>query len=391
MFDDEKRFKFLPLVFTRPIGFLRAGIGTVAEKWSGFNLEVIKHLVPEYLDSKFNPVDQNSSVFVNSRIIANESIAVAIRSLAEESTLTWKGNCLAFKTNTKLKFEEIDAIQASLAQVEFSGNCLLLEQVSDLFSHNEKFITDDFNQLTRGRTSADLHASVQVIGSRDQLFVESGAQMHACIINTTHGPVYIGKDSEVMEGCMVRGPFALCKNATLKMGAKIYGGTTVGPHCKVGGEVGNSVLMGYSNKGHDGYLGNSIIGEWCNLGADTNTSNLKNNYSSVKTWNYKEEKLTDSGLTFIGLIMGDHAKSAINTQFNTGTTVGCCANVFGSGFPPKFIPGFSWGGADGFVTFDLERSYEVADRVMARRSIDFTADDRKIFSHINDYSAKFRH
>lgn len=390
LFDDQKRYKFLPLAFTRPVGLLRAGIRTVAEKWTDHNLEVSKHIIPEYLDSKFNPVDQISSVFVNSRIIPNESIAVAIRSLAEESALTWKGSCLAFKTQSKFRFAQLDSIQSSLVQTEFSGSCVLLEQVSDLFSQNEDFIKEDFSQMTRGRKSEKLHDSVQIIGPKDQLFVENGAQLHACVINTTHGPVYIGKDSEVMEGCMVRGPFALCKNATLKMGAKIYGATTVGPHCKVGGEVGNSVLMGYSNKGHDGYLGNSVLGEWCNLGADTNTSNLKNNYSTVKTWDYKEEKLINSGLTFIGLIMGDHAKSAINTQFNTGTTVGCCANVFGGGFPPKFIPGFSWGGAEGLVTYELEKSYEVAERVMARRGIDFTADDRMIFSHINDYSAKFR-
>jgi UDP-N-acetylglucosamine diphosphorylase/glucosamine-1-phosphate N-acetyltransferase len=387
LFDDHLRHKFLPLAFTRPVGLLRVGIRTIAEKWNDFDLEVGNFKIPDFLSPKFNPIYQNANVYVNSRLIPEENIVMAIRSLAQESALTYHGSCVAFKTKSEFNFDQIAQVHRELTQTEYSGTCFLLERISDLFTHNEKFIQDDFDKITAGRRSAEIESYVNLIGPADRLFIEPGAQILPCSINTTSGPVYIGKDAEVMEGCMIRGPFALCKKATLKMGAKIYGATTIGPYSKVGGEVGNSVLLGYSNKGHDGYLGNSVLGEWCNLGADTNTSNLKNNYSEVKTWDYKEQKLVNSGQTFIGLIMGDHSKSAINTQFNTGTTVGCCANIFGGGFPPKFIPSFSWGGSDGFEPFELEKSYDVAERVMVRRGIDFTSEDRDIFRHIRDESA----
>ena len=245
----------------------------------------------------------------------------------------------------------------------------MIDHVWDIFSKNGDAIKQDFDLITKNKTSLHLSKSNTVIGDPKLIFLEEGAIVEASILNTTAGPIYIGKDAEVMEGSMVRGPFALGEHSALKLGTKIYGPTTVGPHSKIGGEVNNSVIFGYSNKGHDGFLGNSVIGEWCNLGADTNNSNLKNNYSSVKLYNYSKKAMLDSGLQFCGLIMGDHSKCGINTMFNTGTVVGVGANIFGGGFPPTHIPSYSWGGADGMMEYQFEKMIETADRVFQRRNL----------------------
>jgi UDP-N-acetylglucosamine diphosphorylase/glucosamine-1-phosphate N-acetyltransferase len=265
-----------------------------------------------------------------------------------------------------------------------------LIHVWDIFQLNDAEIKNDFALLTHKRTSQPLSKTNQVIGDPNLIFLESGARAECSVFNTKSGPIYLGKDSEVMEGCLLRGSLAVCEEATLKMGAKIYGATTIGPYCKAGGEIGNSVLLGYSNKGHDGYLGNSVLGEWCNLGADTNTSNLKNNYEPVKLWSYDEQKFVKTGLQFLGLIMGDHSKAGINTMFNTGTVVGVSANVYGGGYPRNFIPSFSWGGTAGFETYRFEKAYDTAQRVTDRRHITLTEEDEKILKHIFDETAKFR-
>ena len=254
----------------------------------------------------------------------------------------------------------------------------------DIFLKNGDQLEVDFPLLTVGKSSLDIDQSNTLIG--DSIFVEEGARVSASIINAEDGPVYIGKNAQVMEGSLIRGPFALLDNSTLKMGAKIYGPTTFGPHCKVGGEVGNSVIQGYSNKAHDGYLGNSVIGEWCNLGADTNTSNLKNNYSSVKTWNYVTETMEDSGTQYCGLTMGDHSKCGINTMFNTGTVVGVFANVFGGGFPAKFIPSFSWGESNSYSHIRKEKFFEVTKRMMERRNVQFHDSHKEYLSNYYDES-----
>jgi UDP-N-acetylglucosamine diphosphorylase/glucosamine-1-phosphate N-acetyltransferase len=248
---------------------------------------------------------------------------------------------------------------------------------------NEEAINRDFAMLTKGRKSKPIGKSNQIIG-KGKIFLEEGVKMECAFLNASDGPIYIGKNAEVMEGSMIRGPFALGESSTLKMGTKIYGGTTIGPHCKVGGEVSNSVFFGYSNKAHDGFIGNSVIGEWCNLGANTNNSNLKNNYSKVKVWNYYKKDYVDSGLTFCGLMMGDHSKSSISSMFNTGTVVGVSANIFGSGFPPKMIPSFAWGGSNGFTTFRMKDALELAQRVMERRHIKLTKVDAVILKAIFD-------
>ena len=266
---------------------------------------------------------------------------------------------------------------------------MCLENIWELFSKNGEALEADFNLITAGRKSLALSATNQVIGT-ENIFVEEGAKVECAILNASTGPIYIGKDSEIMEGSIVRGPFALCDHSMLKLGAKIYGPTTVGPHSRVGGEVNNSVIFGYSNKGHDGFLGNSVLGEWCNIGADSNNSNLKNNYAEVKLWNYEKERFVSTGLTFCGLIMGDHSKCGINTMFNTGTVVGVNANIFGSGFPRNFVPSFSWGGAAGFTTYKLKDAFEVASRVFERRHCAFDETEQRILTHVFELTEKYR-
>ena len=273
--------------------------------------------------------------------------------------------------------------------IESEDKPLVLNFLWDIFSKNDSAIRDDFSLLTEGRKSQPISSSNKFAGSQ-QIFIEKGAVVECSVLNATNGPIYIGKNAEVMEGCLIRGPFALGENAVLKMGAKIYGATTIGPYCKVGGEVNNSVFQSNSNKAHDGFLGNSVIGEWCNLGADTNNSNLKNNYANVKIWSHATEEMVDTGMQFCGLFMGDHSKSGINTMFNTGTVVGVNANIYGSDFPIHFVPSFSWGTAQGFSDYRLEKALEVAERVMARRNQKLTTSERKILSHIFNLTNRFR-
>ena len=291
-----------------------------------------------------------------------------------------KGSTLiAFRSNIASPLNIADAL---ISSVETSTMYTSVENVWDIFSKNGDAIKADFDLITRGRTSQPLSTSNTVIGDAKQIFLEEGAIVEASILNTNTGPIYIDKDAEIMEGSVVRGPFSLGEHAALKLSTKIYGPTTVGPHSKVGGEVNNSVIFAYSNKGHDGFLGNSVIGEWCNLGADTNNSNLKNNYGNVKLYNYSQKKMIDTGLQFCGLIMGDHSKCGINTMFNTGTVVGVGANIFGGGFPPTHIPSFSWGGADGMEEYKFDKMIETASRVYARRNLTVNAVEKDILEKI---------
>ncbi|MFM7813305.1 MAG: putative sugar nucleotidyl transferase, partial [Flavobacteriales bacterium] len=327
------------------------------------------------LDALFPALEQ-ADFRINARVLPNVAWMRALRELNRGQRWV-KGDVLLAEF----------ADDTNVTDVEYPGELTILSGVTDLFTHNAQALKQDFEWMTSGRTGAQLHPSVTVIGPSDQLFLEEGAQVYGSIFNTMEGPIYIGHDAEIMEGSMVRGPFALCDHATLKMGAKVYGGTTIGPHCKVGGEVSNSVFTGYSNKAHDGFVGNSVIGEWCNLGADTNTSNLKNNYSEVRIWNAARADYVGTGLTFCGLLMGDHSKCGINTMFNTGTVVGVCANVYGGGFPAKFIPSFSWGGSDGVVLYDLNKAMETIRKVMARRSMELSADMTRMLSELHSESA----
>lgn len=382
----------LPLTYTRPVGALRAGILTIAEAWERLVDMPVGYLAEAYLQTKFPAVKAERILEVHGGLLPTEAIAAAVLDLEPGQVLLKRGEPLAFCLEGAAHAAEMDWIvpPAFLKQVELKGEVVLIERPWHLFQNCASAIASDFKLLTEGRRSAPLSALNTVIGDAELVFLEEGAKVEASILNTVNGPIWIGKDAEVMEGCMIRGPFALGDHAQLKMGAKIYGACSFGPECRVGGEVNNSVILGYSNKGHDGFLGNSVLGEWCNLGADTNTSNLKNTYGNVAAWNYTDEALVTTGQQFLGLVMGDHAKSGINTMFNTGTVAGPCANIFGGGFPPKHIPAFAWGGAEGFETYTLDKAFSTCRRVMERRQVPSTLDDEAILRHIFEVTAPFR-
>lgn len=372
-----------PLTLTKPIALLRIGITTILEKWEMLTDSAVqlKTCMP-YLHSfdTWKAKSGGSYFFINSSILPNPNLVLKIKSLQAGESLYHQGELIASHTTLgKESFEQ---------ELQYKGDFNQIKYPWDLFSQNHDVLCQDFAHITKNRNSCALSKTNTLIGSKDQLFIEEGAIVEGAILNTSKGPIYIGKGAEIMEGTVVRGALALCDHAVLKMSAKIYGATTIGPHSKVGGEVNNSVIQAFSNKGHDGFLGNSVIGEWCNLGADTNNSNLKNNYGEVKVYNYKSEDYINSHLQFLGLIMGDHSKCGINTMFNTGTTIGVFANIFGGGFPPKFIPSFSWGGAEGFSSYRLDSALEVAERVMSRRKIRLVSSDEKILKFIHQSSQK---
>ena len=373
LFEDNQWKSFLPLVFTRPVGEIRIGIYTIADKWSkSLNCEV-SHRTREHLRELFPGSKEKDVLLINARVLPTPSLVEAISALTHGQALLGNGQLIAMRASS----EDQEEYQSA---THFEGELFILEKVTDIFSKNGKAIELDLPLWQKENTCQSIHESNTIIGDSSRIYIAEGAKVFASVLNTLDGPIILCKDAEIMEGSMVRGGLVLGEHAALKMGAKIYGPSTFGPHCKVGGEVSNSVIFGYSNKGHDGFIGNTVMGEWCNLGADTNTSNLKNNYSLVKIWNYELNNYGDTGLTFCGLIMGDHSKSGINTMFNTGTVVGVCANIFGAAFPEKHIPSFSWGGADGFEPYQLEKAFETAQRMMARRGIEFTDAHRRLFS-----------
>jgi len=366
-----------PLTLTKSISKLRIGITTLEEKWAFYlkdKIQIKPCAVHLQALNTFKQEKDQTYIFINSSFIPNEDIVSAILNLKDGDSIYYKGISVASRTTFGTKSLEND--------IHYDKELLKISYPWDIFKLNAQVVEQDFNNLTQGRKSAPLSKNNTIIGDESQIFLEEGAKVEAAILNTKTGPIYLGKNAEIMEGSVIRGALALCEGASLKLATKIYGATTVGPHSKVGGEVNNSVIQGYSNKGHDGFLGNSVIGEWCNLGADTNNSNLKNNYGIVKVYNFQQKDYIDSGLQFLGLIMGDHSKCGINTMFNTGTVVGVFANIFGGGFPPKFIPSFAWGGADGFNKFKLEKAFEVAEKVMARRNVQLSETDKDVLTHL---------
>jgi len=379
LFDDaDSRGNLLPLTFTRPVSEIRIGILTITEKWKLFpGTQVAFHTQP-YLQAKYPASAQKNDLFVNGCLCPNNDFVKAIKLLSPNTGYTKNGLLLAFFGEATHMHE-----RDKLALSEYAGELITVEQPWHIFQKNGTAIQQDFERLTSGRSSQPLSASVTVIGDAAKVFLEPGAKAEACILNTTAGPIYLGADAEIMEGSVVRGPFALCEHSALKMAAKIYGPTTIGPHSKVGGEVNNSVVFGYSNKAHDGFLGNSVIAEWCNLGADTNTSNLKNNYANVKLYNYPQKRQVDTGLQFCGLIMADHSKSGINTMFNTGTVVGVGCNIYGGGFPPTHLPNYSWGGAEGLEPYNLDKLFETAEKVFERRGLQFGETEKQILTAIS--------
>ena len=385
LFDGTVRNALLPLTYTKPVAELRVGILTIREKWEKHLGFTTTTLTEDYLEEKFPMVEMEQNVMINASFLPTTSLVEKIKELKENQAIFSGDEVIAFYTTDTQEEVDFEAYN----QIDFSEETLQIKNTWDIFALNDKAIQEDFNFLTEGRKSAPIPEGVQFL-NKENIFIEEGAEILFSTLNATDGPIYIGKDATIMEGCSVRAPFALGEHSTLKMGAKIYGGTTIGPHCKVGGEVSNSVISGYSNKGHDGFLGNSVLGEWCNLGADTNTSNLKNNYAPVRLWSYESENFAKTGLQFCGLIMGDHSKCGINTMFNTGTVVGVSANIYGSNFPRNIIPSFSWGGASGFTTYQLKKATDTSKIVMSRRGIELDEVEERILESVFKLSEKYR-
>lgn len=382
LFDQPNiRMDLLPFTFTRPIADLRVGILTIAEKWSKHFHCAISYQTETYLTAKFPLLADDENLLINGALLPDLALVTAIESLKSDEALSRNGLLLAAKCNKEAAenwpFEKID-----FKQIEYQNEVSAILKPWHIFQLNGQEIRKDFALLTHGRKSQTITDPHVIMYGKENIFIEEGAKIKACIINAEEGPVYIGRNAQIHEGVMIHGPLALCESAHLNMGAKLRGDNTIGPFCKAGGEVSNSVMLGYSNKGHDGFLGNSVIGEWCNIGADTNTSNLKNNYTSVKLWSYSSRRFEQTGQQFCGLMLGDHSKCGINTMFNTGTVVGVGANIFGAGFPRNFIPSFAWGGVGTITTYRIESFFETADAMMARRGLALSEVDREIYHYI---------
>lgn len=384
LFDGPSRDSLLPFTFTRPVADIRIGILTIREKWEKYLNTTTTTITEDYLSGKYPMVELDKNVLINASFLPTRELVAQIKSLQENQAIFQDEDVIAFFS---LEGQEVDF--SAFEQISFEGEVMRIEHTWDIFSKNGEALQADFDFLTEGRTSEPLSETNSVIHP-ENIFLEEGASVEYSILNATEGPIYIGENAEIWEGSLIRGGFALCHNAVVKMGGKMYGPTTVGPHGKVCGEISNSVIFGYSSKGHEGYLGNSVLGEWCNIGADSNNSNLKNNYAKVRLWNYATEKFEQTGLQFCGLMMGDHSKTAINTMFNTGTVIGVNANIYVPGFPRNFIPSFSWGGASGFTSYLPIKAFEAAKVMMARRGVEFDKKEEDILNHVFALTKKWR-
>lgn len=381
--DQQSHEHLLPLTYTKPASELRIGILTIGEKWRKMLEGEYFWKTEDYLSKKYPSSTDTQALIINGSVCPNENLLIAIQGLKSGETLIDGDLIIAQSGNS-----QNGLLSEPKSVVPFEGEYNNIDRSWKIFSLNAQELESDFDLITYGRTSAPLSKTNTLIG--DRIFLEEGAEAECAVFNTKSGAIYLGKDSLVMEGSVVRGGLALCEHSQLKLATKIYGATTVGPHSKVGGEVNNSVISGYSNKGHDGFLGNAVIGEWCNLGADTNNSNLKNNYDEVKLWSYLKGGFEKTGLQFCGLIMGDHSKCGINTMFNTGTVIGVSANIFGSGFPRNFIPSFSWGGAAGFANYNFDKAMKTASLVFARRGLELDQTELEILQAVYDLSSAYR-
>ena len=391
LFDSEVRENLLPLTYTRPVGEIRVGIMTIREKWENTMKAKVSYITQDYLAEKY-AIDYGSENFIiNGSAMPSPQLCQLIRQMDFGEAFLLGEELIAAKMDER-QFERLihDQDIGELKGIDLEDTEFLkINHLWDIFQLNDAALNADFDSLTKGRTSAPISETNQVLGA-ENVFVEPGAKIECSVINATTGPVYVGKNAEIMEGCLIRGSFAMGEGSILKMGAKIYGATTLGPHCKAGGEVNNTVMQGFANKGHDGYLGNSVLGEWCNLGAGTSISNLKNNYEEVKLWNYPLGRFEKTGTQFCGVIMGDHSKTAINTILNTGTVIGVSTNIFGPGFPRNFIPSFAWGGHHGFSTYATDKAFATMERVMERRKKEFSIGDRLIMLRLFEDTAEHR-
>ena len=385
LFDGPVRNALLPFTFTRPVADILIGIMTIRQKWEARLGSTITTITEDYLSAKFPMVEMEENIMINAAYLPNDTLVEMVSDLKENQAIFKGEDVIAFFTTENQEEVDFDSYEI----IQYKDDCLTVEHTWDIFSKNDAAIRADFAYLTEDRKSQPIPKSVNVIAP-ENIFIEEGAKLEFVTLNASTGPIYIGKNAEIMEGTVIRGPFALCENAQVKLNAKVYGPTTVGPGSRIGGEVKSPVLFANSNKGHDGFLGDSVLGEWCNIGADSNNSNLKNNYEEVKLWSYETEGFAKTGLQFCGLMMGDHSKCGINTMFNTGTVVGVSANIFGSGFPRNFVPSFSWGGAAGFTTYITKKAFETAKLVMGRRNIEFDETEAAILEHVFEETKKWR-
>jgi len=370
LFDNNNAIALQPFTFTRPIGAIRIGILTIAEKWALHLNAQVSYLTEPHLMTKYLFDNDENSCFIEASLLPTSDLVQAICRLKADEALCENGKVIAFRG-------------AKRKHLPYTKPVHRLQHHYDIFRLNEQELASDFELLCANRKSEPLSNSNQLIGDPARLFIEKGAKVEASILNCQTGYIYIGKEAEIMENCAIRGPFALCEYATLKMGSKVYGSTSVGPYCKVGGELNNVVFFGYSNKAHDGFLGNSVIGEWCNLGADTNASNLKNSYAPIRVWNYELQTFADSGLQFCGLLMGDYTNCGISTMFNSGTVIGVGCNLFGQGYHRNYVPSFSYGHAQkGYEYYRIDKLIETAKVVYARRHKEFNRVEEDILRYL---------
>jgi UDP-N-acetylglucosamine diphosphorylase/glucosamine-1-phosphate N-acetyltransferase len=385
----ENWLNLLPLSFTRPVSKFRIGIFTLDEKWKKYLGSDCSYITEDYLSEKYSVKLTGDNLLINSIVLPDKMLTEKIRSLGMNEVLIENELLLAVRVSSK----EVNTIRnldlTGFHKIQYEGEISCIKNLWDIFLLNASEIRKDVELIRAATSKKSISKTNVIIGNPDDLILEDGVSAECVVFNVTDGPIYIGKNTLIMEGSMLKGPIAIGEYSMIKMGAKIYQGTTIGPYCRAAGEINNSVFFGYSNKAHEGFLGNAVLGEWCNLGADTNNSNLKNNYEAVKVWNYHSNRFVNTGLTFCGLFMADHSKCSINTMFNTGTVVGVSANIFGCGFPRTFIPSFSWGGSAGFTDYNIEKAIETATKVMHRREIDITDQDieilRVIFNKTIDY------
>ncbi|CAN5915026.1 GlmU family protein [soil metagenome] len=395
LFDDPIiRPSLLPFTFTRPVAGIRLGILTLTEKWQAYTGSEVSFLTQDYLSAKFRSVSGGGKqVYVNGAVCPTEVLVQELRSLPLGQALYQGETLIAYNSDSFTGSNLQDFFNHTTGirdKQEVSSEITVIRELWDIFRNNGQEIRNDFSLLTKGRQSQPVADPHTIVYSPENIFLEEGVKIRAAILNAENGPIYLGKNSQIHEGAIIKGPFALGEESFVNVGGKMRGDITIGPFCKVGGEVSNSIIFGYSNKGHEGFLGNSVIGEWCNLGADSNNSNLKNNYADIKVWNYAAGAYKNSGLQFCGLMMGDHTKCGINTMFNTATVVEVSANIFGAGFPPSFIPDFAWGGAGGLETYRLDKAQEVAAKTMERRGIDLDQIEKDILTHVFEETRKHR-
>ncbi|MDF4221971.1 GlmU family protein [Maribacter sp. M208] len=385
LFDGPRRNHLLPFTFTRPVSEIRVGIMTLKERWEAYLKASVTSLTEAYLSVKYPVILEDNNVFIDASILPSKYLITIVGSLKAGEVIKLGEVVIAYCSSSVKTIEELQDFK----KIDFNEDIVQINSTWDIFDKNADILQSDFDFITEGRKSQPISDTNRVIHP-ERIFLEEGARVEFSILNATDGPIYLGKNSEIWEGSLVRGALALCDNAIIKMGGKLYGATTIGPFSKVCGEVSNSVIFGYSSKGHEGYLGNAVLGEWCNIGADSNNSNLKNNYAKVRLWDYATERFEQTGLQFCGLMMGDHSKTAINTMFNTGTVIGVNSNIYVPGFPRNFVPSFSWGGASGFTTYQPAKAFDAAKVMMARRGVEFNEVEADILTHVFELTKKWR-